>query len=503
MVPDEGRQIERRSSSGVAGHALVVTTGGTGPDAARRHARRRPRPCIDYEVPGLAEAMRAEGRRITPMAALSRGRRRASAAGRCRQPARQPARRDRIARGDRPGAGARPRNPRRAVRSRPGATARRRTTAELRAPTDATEMFADVRRRPGLAPRVPAVLGRRRRLRARHGPPPADLRRRPGRGSEPVRERPARGSSGSSSTRSSRPGCSATCGPALMHAGIFWGFVLLTIGTANIVTGGLVQAVISWPLDGRCGRASRRCRTSSRSSSSWRSSRRSYRRLVSRPRRLTLHPRRADHPGDDRRGRGDGAAGRRSSRSPVRRHRRARSWPTPWRSRSRSLGTGSVRRPDSRSCGGPTSRWSRRSSSTCRSASTSTSSRASSTSTSASSRHAASCRRWTSRPRTRRSACKTLQDLGWKDLLDGFTCTECGRCQDACPAWNTGQAAQPQDVHHGHPRHVRRGRARPQPHPELADRPRDVRPRRPRSDARRSARRSSTTRSRMTRSGTA
>ena len=36
----------------------------------------------------------------------------------------------------------------------------------------------------------------------------------------------------------------------LMHAGIFWGFVLLTIGTANIVTGGLVQAIISIPLDG-------------------------------------------------------------------------------------------------------------------------------------------------------------------------------------------------------------------------------------------------------------
>ena len=29
---------------------------------------------------------------------------------------------------------------------------------------------------------------------------------------------------------------------------------------------------------------------------------------------------------------------------------------------------------------------------------------------------------------------RTLQDLGWKDLLDGFTCTECGRCQEACPA---------------------------------------------------------------------
>ena len=36
----------------------------------------------------------------------------------------------------------------------------------------------------------------------------------------------------------------------LMHAAIFWGFVLLTIGTANIVTGGLVQAILSIPLDG-------------------------------------------------------------------------------------------------------------------------------------------------------------------------------------------------------------------------------------------------------------
>ncbi|MEO8469542.1 MAG: hypothetical protein ABI573_07745, partial [Chloroflexota bacterium] len=34
---------------------------------------------------------------------------------------------------------------------------------------------------------------------------------------------------------------------------------------------------------------------------------------------------------------------------------------------------------------------------------------------------------------------RTLADLGWKDMLDGFTCTECGRCQQACPAWNTGK----------------------------------------------------------------
>ena len=36
----------------------------------------------------------------------------------------------------------------------------------------------------------------------------------------------------------------------LMHAGIFWGFVLLTIGTANIVTGGLIETVLSIPFDG-------------------------------------------------------------------------------------------------------------------------------------------------------------------------------------------------------------------------------------------------------------
>ena len=38
---------------------------------------------------------------------------------------------------------------------------------------------------------------------------------------------------------------------------------------------------------------------------------------------------------------------------------------------------------------------------------------------------------------------RTLQDLGWKDMLDGFTCTECGRCQEACPAWNTGKPLNP------------------------------------------------------------
>jgi Fe-S oxidoreductase len=38
---------------------------------------------------------------------------------------------------------------------------------------------------------------------------------------------------------------------------------------------------------------------------------------------------------------------------------------------------------------------------------------------------------------------RTVADLNWKDLLDGFTCTECGRCQQACPAWNTGKVLNP------------------------------------------------------------
>jgi Fe-S oxidoreductase len=41
---------------------------------------------------------------------------------------------------------------------------------------------------------------------------------------------------------------------------------------------------------------------------------------------------------------------------------------------------------------------------------------------------------------------RSVADLGWKDLLDGFTCTECGRCQDACPAWATGKPLNPKTM---------------------------------------------------------
>jgi len=36
----------------------------------------------------------------------------------------------------------------------------------------------------------------------------------------------------------------------LMHFAIFWGFVTLTVGTADSITGGLVQAIVGWPADG-------------------------------------------------------------------------------------------------------------------------------------------------------------------------------------------------------------------------------------------------------------
>lgn len=37
----------------------------------------------------------------------------------------------------------------------------------------------------------------------------------------------------------------------------------------------------------------------------------------------------------------------------------------------------------------------------------------------------------------------TVEDLTWKEVLDLYACTECGRCQSACPAWNTGKPLSP------------------------------------------------------------
>jgi Fe-S oxidoreductase len=37
----------------------------------------------------------------------------------------------------------------------------------------------------------------------------------------------------------------------------------------------------------------------------------------------------------------------------------------------------------------------------------------------------------------------TVTDLSWKQMVDTLSCTECGRCQDVCPAYNTGKELSP------------------------------------------------------------
>lgn len=38
------------------------------------------------------------------------------------------------------------------------------------------------------------------------------------------------------------------------------------------------------------------------------------------------------------------------------------------------------------------------------------------------------------------------EDLTWKDLLDSFACTECGRCTEQCPAFATGKPLNPRKI---------------------------------------------------------
>ncbi len=71
VVRDERSQIAERLRAAVGRHPLVVTTGGTGL-TPRDVTPQATLDVIDYEVPGLAEAMRADGRAKTPFAALSR-----------------------------------------------------------------------------------------------------------------------------------------------------------------------------------------------------------------------------------------------------------------------------------------------------------------------------------------------------------------------------------------------------------------------------------------------
>jgi ferredoxin len=45
-----------------------------------------------------------------------------------------------------------------------------------------------------------------------------------------------------------------------------------------------------------------------------------------------------------------------------------------------------------------------------------------------------------------RFGARDVQDLGWKNLLDAYSCTECGRCTAVCPANITGKKLSPRKI---------------------------------------------------------
>ena len=81
VVADEPADIARLVVAAAdAGARLVVTTGGTGL-GPRDRTPEAVQGIVEYLVPGFGEAMRAEGRRHTPLASLSRSL--AGVRGRC------------------------------------------------------------------------------------------------------------------------------------------------------------------------------------------------------------------------------------------------------------------------------------------------------------------------------------------------------------------------------------------------------------------------------------
>ncbi len=51
-----------------------------------------------------------------------------------------------------------------------------------------------------------------------------------------------------------------------------------------------------------------------------------------------------------------------------------------------------------------------------------------------------------SQPAPQRFGAKDVMDLSWKNLLDAYSCTECGRCTSVCPANITGKKLSPRKI---------------------------------------------------------
>ena len=71
IVPDEAVEIAEAVSAAATDHELIVVAGGTGL-GPRDVTPQAVAAVLDYEIPGFGELMRAEGRRSTPLATLSR-----------------------------------------------------------------------------------------------------------------------------------------------------------------------------------------------------------------------------------------------------------------------------------------------------------------------------------------------------------------------------------------------------------------------------------------------
>jgi Fe-S oxidoreductase/nitrate reductase gamma subunit len=227
----------------------------------------------------------------------------------------------------------------------------------------------------------------------------------------------------------------------LMHFAIFWGFVLLTIGTANVVTGGLVQAIISWPAEGQLWTAVSVMQNGVALITLAGVGYALFRRLVTRPRRLTLSrsgliilamiggvvgtellaqafeaARFGDVPG---------AFVANALAVPLRALGSGvdeAAFAGLWWAHIALVAAFLVYLPFSKHLHIVTSFFN------------------------------IYFRKLAPRgelpamdleDETATFGLRTLQDLGWKDLLDGFTCTECGRCQAACPANATGKPLNP------------------------------------------------------------
>jgi Fe-S oxidoreductase len=230
-------------------------------------------------------------------------------------------------------------------------------------------------------------------------------------------------------------------GAAILHLGIFWGFILLTVGTANIVTGGLVQAVISWPFDGVLWAATLAMQNVVAviviACVLWAF----WRRFVTKPVRLTYNRDAliilgmiggvvatelfaqvfeiaafGDQPGAFI------AAALAAPLAGLDHATLDTAFWVLWWAHMALVAAFLVYLPFSKHLHIVTSFFN------------------------------IYFRKLEPRGELPKMdledenatfGLRTLADLGWNDMLDGFTCTECGRCQQACPAWNTGKPLNP------------------------------------------------------------